>query len=414
MTGFVRVNGDLWVERVALADIAARFGTPCFVYSRAALEAAWTEFDAAFAGVPHLVCYAMKANSNLAVLNVFARRGSGFDIVSGGELARVLAAGGDPAKVVFSGVGKTEAEMKAAIKAGILCFNVESGSELETLNKIAGLAGKTAPVSFRVNPDVDPKTHPYISTGLKESKFGVAFAAARPLYARAAALPHIAVRGIDIHIGSQISDVAPLREAAIKVRELVEALAADGIALHHIDLGGGLGIRYDNEVPLPVIDYAAMLGEVFRGRDETLLLEPGRRLVGDAGVMLTRVAYLKTGPDRNFAIVDAAMNDLIRPVLYDAWHAVEPVCPRDEATRRYQIVGPICESADFLAHDRDLAIRDGDLLAVRAAGAYAFVMSSNYNSRPRACEVIVDGEHAHLARPRETVAELFARESTLP
>jgi diaminopimelate decarboxylase len=414
VTAFARINGELWVERVALADIAARFGTPCFVYSRAALDEAWTEFDTAFAGVPHLVCYAMKANSNLAVLNVFARRGSGFDIVSGGELARVLAAGGDPAKVVFSGVGKTEVEMEAAIRAGILCFNVESATELETLNSVAGRVGKTAPVSFRVNPDVDPKTHPYISTGLKETKFGVAFAAARPLYARAVALPHIAVRGIDIHIGSQISDVAPLREAAIKVRELVEALGADGIALQHIDLGGGLGIRYEDEIPLPVADYAAMLREVFRGRSETLLLEPGRRLVGDAGVMLTRVTYIKTGPDRNFAIVDAAMNDLIRPVLYNAWHAVEPACLRDESTRRYQVVGPVCESADFLAHDRDLAIRDGDLLAVRAAGAYAFVMSSNYNSRPRACEVIVDGDHVHLARPRETVAELFARESTLP
>jgi diaminopimelate decarboxylase len=414
VTGFARINGDLWVEGVALADIAARFGTPCFVYSRAALEQAWSEFDAAFAGVPHLVCYAMKANSSLAVLNVFARLGSGFDIVSGGELARVLAAGGDPAKVVFSGVGKTEAEMEAALAAGILCFNVESAAELEMLNRVAGRVGSTAPVSFRVNPDVDPKTHPYISTGLKETKFGVAFAAARPLYARAAALPHIAVRGIDIHIGSQIGDVAPLREAAVKVRELVETLAADGISLHHIDLGGGLGIRYEDENPLPVSDYAAMLLEVFRGRRETLLLEPGRRLVGEAGVMLTRVIYLKTGPDRAFAIVDAAMNDLIRPALYDAWHAVDPVRARHEPVRRYQVVGPVCESADFIARDRDLAIEQGDLLAVRAAGAYAFVMSSNYNSRPRACEVIVDGDRAHLARPRETVAELFARESMLP
>jgi diaminopimelate decarboxylase len=413
-SAFVRIDGELWVERVALTDIAARFGTPCFVYSRAALEQAWTEFDAAFAGVRHLVCYAMKANSNLAVLNVFARRGSGFDIVSGGELARVLAAGGDPAKVVFSGVGKSETEMEAALEAGILCFNVESAAELEALNRVAGRVGRTAPVSFRVNPDVDPKTHPYISTGLKETKFGVDFAAARPLYARAAALPHVAVRGIDIHIGSQIGDVAPLREAAIKVRELVEALDADGIALHHIDLGGGLGIRYDDEVPLPVADYAAMLRDVFRGRAETLLLEPGRRLVGDAGVMLTRVTYLKTGADRNFAIVDAAMNDLIRPALYDAWHAVEPVSPRAGPCRRYEVVGPVCESADFIARDRELAIAEGDLLAVRGAGAYAFVMSSNYNSRPRACEVVVDGDRAHLARPRETVAELFARESTLP
>ena len=414
MTGFARVDGELWVERVPLAAIAERFGTPCFVYSRALLERAWTEYDAAFDGVPHLVCYAMKANSNLAVLNLFARRGSGFDIVSGGELARVLAAGGDPAKVVFSGVGKTEAEMESALAAGILCFNVESAAELETLNRVAGRAGRTAPVSFRVNPDVDPKTHPYISTGLKESKFGVAFAAARALYARAAGLPHVAVRGIDIHIGSQIGDLAPHREAAIKVRELVDQLAADGIALHHIDLGGGLGIRYADETPLPVADYAAMLREVFRGRSEVLLLEPGRRLVGDAGVMLTRVTYLKPGLDRNFAIVDAAMNDLIRPALYDAWHGVEPVRPRALPTHRYQVVGPVCESADFIARDRDLAIAEGDLLAVRAAGAYAFAMSSNYNSRPRACEVLVDGDRVHLARPRETVAELFAHESPLP
>ena len=414
MTGFARVDGELWVERVPLAAIAERFGTPCFVYSRALLERAWTEYDAAFDGVPHLVCYAMKANSNLAVLNLFARRGSGFDIVSGGELARVLAAGGDPAKVVFSGVGKTESEMESALAAGILCFNVESAAELETLNRVAGRAGRTAPVSFRVNPDVDPKTHPYISTGLKESKFGVAFAAARALYARAAGLPHVAVRGIDIHIGSQIGDLAPHREAAIKVRELVDQLAADGIALHHIDLGGGLGIRYADETPLPVADYAAMLREVFRGRSEVLLLEPGRRLVGDAGVMLTRVTYLKPGLDRNFAIVDAAMNDLIRPALYDAWHGVEPVSPRALPTHRYQVVGPVCESADFIARDRDLALAEGDLLAVRAAGAYAFAMSSNYNSRPRACEVLVDGDRVHLARPRETVAELFAHETPLP
>ncbi len=414
MTAFFRVNGDLWVERVPLADIAARFGTPCFVYSRAALERAWTEFDAAFAGVPHLVCYAMKANSNLAVLNLFARKGSGFDIVSGGELARALAAGAEPAKIVFSGVGKTEAEMESALAAGILCFNVESAAELETLNRVAGRVGSAAPVSFRVNPDVDPKTHPYISTGLKESKFGVAFAAARALYARAAELPHVAIRGIDIHIGSQIGELAPHREAAIKLRGLVEALAADGIALHHIDLGGGLGIRYDDEVPLPTFEYAAMLREVFRGRPETLLLEPGRRLVGEAGVMLTRVTYLKPGVDRNFAIVDAAMNDLIRPALYDAWHGVEPVCVRDEPALRYQVVGAICESADFIARDRDLAIEEGDLLAVRAAGAYAFAMSSNYNSRPRACEVMVDGDRVHLVRRRETVAELFASESPLP
>jgi diaminopimelate decarboxylase len=413
-SAFRRVGDDLWVEGVPLVAIAERFGTPAFVYSRAALEGAWREYDAAFAGIAHLVCYAMKANSNLAVLNLFARLGSGFDIVSGGELARVQAAGADPAKVVFSGVGKTEAEMAAAIDAGILCFNVESAAELEVLDAVAGRMGRRAPVSIRVNPDVDPRTHPYISTGLKESKFGVAFAAARPLYRRAAALPHLAIRGIDIHIGSQIAELGPHREAACKVLDLVRELAADGIGLEHIDLGGGLGIRYSDEVPLPVGDYAAMLREVFAGRRETLVLEPGRRLVGDAGLMLTRALYLKPGAERSFAVVDAAMNDLIRPALYDAWHPVEPVRTRGGPTRTYQVVGPVCESADFIARDRELALEAGDLLAVRATGAYGFAMSSNYNSRPRACEVIVDGDRVHLARPRETVAELFARESPLP
>jgi diaminopimelate decarboxylase len=411
---FRRLDGELAVEDVPLAGIAERFGTPCFVYSRAMLEAAWREYDAAFAGVPHLVCYAIKANSNLALLDLYARLGSGFDIVSGGELARVLAAGGDPRKVVFSGVGKTAAEMEAALAAGILCFNVESAAELETLDRVAGRLGRTAPVSFRVNPDVDPKTHPYISTGLKESKFGVAFGEARTLYARASAMANVSVRGIDIHIGSQMTDIAPYREAALKVRELVLELERDGIALEHIDLGGGLGIRYGDEEPLPVAEYAAMLADVFRGRRERLLLEPGRRLVGDAGVLLTRVLYLKPGAERNFAVVDAAMNDLVRPALYDAWHAVEAVSARGGPTRRYQVVGPICESADFLAHDRDLALAEGDLLAVRGAGAYAFAMSSNYNSRPRACEVIVDGVRVHLVRKRESIAELYADETPLP
>jgi diaminopimelate decarboxylase len=304
--------------------------------------------------------------------------------------------------------------MQAAIEAGILCFNVESAAELDTLNAVAGRLAAKAPVSFRVNPDVDPKTHPYISTGLKESKFGVAIAGAQALYARAAALPHIAVRGIDIHIGSQIGEVAPHREAAIKVRELVDRLAAEGIRLHHIDVGGGLGIRYQDEMPLPVADYAAMLREVFAGRSELLVLEPGRRLVGNAGVLLTTVGYLKPAETRSFAIVDAAMNDLIRPALYDAWHAVEPVRPRGGPSRRWEIVGPVCESAEFLAHDRELALEPGDLLAVRSAGAYAFAMSSNYNSRPRACEVIVDGDAMHLVRQRETIAALYASESRLP
>jgi diaminopimelate decarboxylase len=407
-------DGELHAERVPLARIAEAHGTPCFVYSRAALEANFRAFDEALSGIPHLVCYAMKANSNLAVLNLFARLGSGFDIVSGGELARVIAAGGDPRRAVFSGVGKTADEIRAGLAAGIHCFNVESEAELELLASIAAAEGARAPVSFRVNPDVDARTHPYISTGLKENKFGVEFDAALPLYRRAARLASIEIRGIDIHIGSQITELEPYREAARKVLGLVDRLAAEGIALAHVDLGGGLGIRYRDESPVALADYAAMLAALFRGRRETLILEPGRRLVGDAGVLLTRVTYLKRGGTRDFAIVDAAMNDLLRPALYDAWHPVAPVRPRADAVRRWQIVGPVCESADFLAHDRELALAQGDLLAVGAAGAYAMAMSSNYNSRPRACEVVVDGDAVHVVRRREHIAELFAGESLLP
>ena len=408
------VGGELHAEGVPLAAVAERFGTPCFVYSRAAIENGYREFDAAFAGQPHLVCYAVKANSNLAVLNLLARAGCGFDIVSGGELARVIAAGGDPKKTVFSGVGKTAPEIEAALAAGILCFNVESAAELDLVDALAGRAGSIAPVSFRVNPDVDPRTHPYISTGLKESKFGVAWTDAPALYRRAAALPHVAVHGIDCHIGSQVTDISVYVEAAEKIFALVDRIEADGIALAHVDLGGGLGIRYRSEETIDPYQYALALQRARGARNHRLLLEPGRFLVGNAGVMLTRVLYLKPGDARDFAIVDAAMNDLIRPALYDAWHDVEAVRPRDDAPRRWQIVGPVCESADFLAHDRDLALAAGDLLAVRSAGAYAFAMSSNYNSRPRACEVVVDGVDMHLARSRETIAELFARESLLP
>jgi len=400
VTGFAYRGGELCAERVPLSAIAARFGTPCYVYSRAALESAWREFDGAFAGIPHLICYAMKANPNLAVLNLYARLGSGFDIVSGGELARVLAAGGDPRKVVFSGVGKTEAEMAAALAAGILCFNVESASELSRLDAVAGRAGCVAPFSFRVNPDVDPLTHPYISTGLKESKFGVAFADAAALYTRAAALPNIAIHGLDIHIGSQITEIAPYREAMQKVLELVDRLNAGGIRLAHIDLGGGLGIRYRDETPVPLADYASLVSGLFRGRSEKLLFEPGRHLVGDAGVLLTRVEYLKPGDPKNFAIVDAAMNDLLRPALYDAWHPVTAVRPREGREQRWDIVGPVCESGDFLARDRALALAEGDLLAIGAAGAYGMTMSSNYNARPRACEVVVDDSSMHLVRRR--------------
>jgi diaminopimelate decarboxylase len=414
MSFFGPVGGELYAEGVPLAAVAERFGTPCFVYSRAAIESGYREFDAAFAGQPHLICYAVKANANLAVLNLLARAGCGFDIVSGGELERVIAAGGNPGKTVFSGVGKTAREIDAALAAGILCFNVESPAELDLIEAVAGRAGNVAPVSFRVNPDVDPRTHPYISTGLKESKFGVAWTEAPALYRRAAALPHIAVHGIDCHIGSQVTDLAVYVEAAEKLFALVDRIEADGIALAHVDLGGGLGIRYRSEETIDPYQYALAVQRARGARKHRLLFEPGRFLVGNAGVLLTRVLYLKPGGARDFAIVDAAMNDLIRPALYDAWHDVEAVRPRDDAPRRWQIVGPVCESADFLAHDRDLALAAGDLLAVRSAGAYAFAMSSNYNSRPRACEVVVDAADMHLARSRETTAELFARESLLP
>jgi diaminopimelate decarboxylase len=412
--GFAYVGGELHAEAVPLSTVAQRFGTPCYVYSRALLTQAFEAFDGAFAGVPHLVCYAMKANPTLAILDLFAQLGSGFDIVSGGELARVLAAGGDAAKVVFSGVGKSDAEMQAALAAGILCFNVESASELDHLAAVATRAGRRAPVSLRVNPDVDPGTHPYIATGLAHSKFGVAFDEARALYRRAAGIASIAVRGIDMHIGSQITELAPYREAAVKMLSLVDELARNGIALEHVDFGGGLGIRYRDENPVPIADYAAMVRELMQGRRERLLFEPGRRLVGDAGILLTRVRVVKTAAARRFAVVDAAMNDLARPSLYDAWHGVDPVRPTAGAAARFDVVGPVCESGDFLARDRSLVLAEGDLLAVRGAGAYGMAMSSNYNARPRACEVLVDGDDAHLIRRRETIAELFALESRLP
>ena len=407
-------EGALWIEDLPLAEIAARFGTPTYVYSKAALEAAFGAWQQALAGRRALVCYAVKANSNLGILSVFARLGAGFDIVSGGELARVLAAGGRADKVVFSGVGKTRAEMRQALEAGIRCFNVESAAELEHLNAVAGELGKLAPIALRVNPDVDPKTHPYISTGLKGNKFGVAFADAPDLYRRAAALPNLRISGVACHIGSQLLDPAPMAEAAEKVRDLVDRLAAEGIVLEHIDLGGGLGIRYRDETPPAVADYLAPLLAVFEGRKEELCFEPGRSLVGNAGLLLTRIEYLKPGETKNFAIVDAAMNDLARPALYDAWHEVVAVSPHAGEAVEYDIVGPICESGDFLARARKLAVREGDLLAILSAGAYGMTMSSNYNTRPRATEVIVDGDKAHPVRQRETVAELFAAERILP
>ncbi len=410
MSPLHRLDGRLYFEDVALDELASRFGTPLYVYSRAALQAAYLSYVEALAQTPHLICYAVKANSSLAILNLFARLGSGFDIVSGGELARVLAAGGDARKVVFSGVGKTRAEMQQALQADILCFNVESESELQRLNQVAGELGKTAPVSFRVNPDVDAKTHPYISTGLKQNKFGVAIADAPRLYRLAASLPHLEVVGVDCHIGSQLIDLSPLADAADRVLALVDALAREGIALRHIDLGGGVGIRYQHETEPDMVAYGRMLAERFRGRDEKLLLEPGRSLVGNAGVLLTRVEYLKPGEDKNFAIVDAAMNDLMRPALYDAYHDIVPLQLRQGASQRYDVVGPVCETGDFIGFARDLAIAEGDYLALLSAGAYGMSMASNYNSRPRAAEVLVDKNEIHLVRERESPATLMAGE----
>ncbi len=405
--------GVLALEDVALPDIAARFGTPTYVYSRAALTAAFDAYRQALGRRRALICYAVKANSNLGVLSVFARLGAGFDIVSGGELARVLAAGGSADRVVFSGVGKSREEMRQALGAGIRCFNVESAAELDKLDAIAAELGQRAPIALRVNPDVDPKTHPYISTGLKGNKFGVAFADALALYRRAAALPNLKVSGVACHIGSQLLDPAPMAEAAGKLLALVDQLGAEGIELDHIDLGGGLGIRYRDETPPPVGEYLAPLLALFEGRREELCFEPGRSLVGNAGLLLSRVEYLKPGETKSFAIVDAAMNDLARPALYDAWHDVVEVAPRELEPKRYEIVGPICESGDFLAHDRKLAVAEGDLLAILSAGAYGMTMSSNYNTRPRAAEVIVDGDKVHLVRERETVAALYERETPL-
>ena len=407
-------RGDvLHVEEVSLEVIAGEFATPCYVYSRAALEAAFHAYDRALAAHPHLICYAVKANASLAILNLFARLGAGFDIVSGGELARVLAAGGDPGRVVFSGVGKRVEEMRAALDAGIHCFNVESESELARLNRVAGELGVTAPISLRVNPDVDAKTHPYISTGLKGSKFGIAHNHAWRVYQEAAALPHLRVIGIDCHIGSQMTDISPFAAALDRVLELMEALAVTGICLKHIDIGGGVGIRYRDETPPALEDYADILIQRLVGRKETLIVEPGRSLVGNAGWLLTRVEYLKHGEIKDFAIVDAAMNDLMRPALYDAWHDILPVHPREQVTRNYAIVGPICESGDFLGHDRELALEEGDLLAICSAGAYGMSMSSNYNTRARAAEVLVDGRISHLVRDREPLPTLFQHERVL-
>ncbi|MGD2052586.1 MAG: diaminopimelate decarboxylase [Gammaproteobacteria bacterium] len=410
-------DGRLWAEDVDLAAHVGQWGTPCYVYSRATLERHWHAFDQALSSIAHLVCYAVKANSNLAVLNVLARLGSGFDIVSVGELERVLAAGGDAAKVVFSGVGKRRDEIERALEAGIRCFNVESTAELELINEIAASHGKKAPVSLRVNPDVDAKTHPYISTGLKENKFGISFDEALDAYQRAAEADCIDVHGIDCHIGSQLTEIAPFVDALDRMLALVDRLAEKGIELKHLDMGGGLGIRYRDEEPPQPAEHAAALVERLQGRELEILIEPGRAIAGNAGVLLTEVLFLKHNQDKNFAVVDAAMNDLMRPALYNAWQEIIPLVQRHNATtgsaRNYDVVGPVCETGDFLGKDRKLLIEQGDVLVVRSSGAYGFTMSSNYNTRPRAAEIMVDGEAASVVRERETLPRLMQGEHIL-
>lgn len=403
----------LFAETVDLQQLAEQYGTPVFVYSRATLERHWKAFDQALGDHPHLVCYAVKANSSLAVLNVLAKLGSGFDIVSQGELQRVLKAGGDASKVVFSGVGKKADEMEFALKTGIRCFNVESEGELELLNQVAASLGLIAPISLRVNPDVDAQTHPYISTGLKQNKFGIAHDKAIDVYRKASTMANINVQGIDCHIGSQLTQVAPFVDALQRVLDLVDALAEQGIQLKHLDLGGGLGIRYkDEHPPTPEQQMGALLGKLGE-RDVEILIEPGRAIAGNAGVLLTQVLYLKHNKEKNFAIIDAAMNDLMRPALYSAWQAIDPVIPRADETRNYDLVGPVCETGDFLGKDRALALQPGDILAVRSSGAYGFSMSSNYNTRPRAAEIMVDGDRAQVIRQRESFEQMVQGECLL-
>jgi len=415
MNAFHRQNGSLMSDQKSLTSLAEEFGTPLYVYNRRAIETAWTEFATALEGHPHLICYAVKANSNLAVLNTLARLGSGFDIVSVGELKRVLAAGGKPEKIVFSGVGKSEREMVAGLEAGIRCFNVESISELERLATVAAAHGATAQISLRINPDVDAQTHPYISTGLKENKFGIGMADAMTTYRRAAALPSIDVQGIDCHIGSQLTRLEPYADAFALLVKMVDSLASEGITLSHIDVGGGQGIQYSaDEESMDIASWANCIRSAVGDRNLEILVEPGRYIVGQAGVLLTRVEYLKSNEERHFAVVDAAMNDLIRPALYSAWQDIEAVETLERPQNIYDVVGPICESADFLGKQRSLAIAEKDLLCIRSSGAYASVMSSNYNTRPRAAEVMVDGENAFLVRAREETEALFANEFILP
>ena len=414
MEYFTYRDGSLYAEDVAVSDIAASHGTPCYIYSRAALERAFTEYRDALAGTDHLVCYAVKANSNLAVLDLLARLGAGFDIVSVGELERVVAAGADPSRVVFSGVGKQASEMARALELGIYCFNLESAAELEALDKVAGELGQIAPVSVRVNPDVDAQTHPYISTGLRENKFGVTVDQALSVYRRAAALPNIRVSGMDCHIGSQLTEVSPFIDALHRLLSLVDMLSEEGICINHLDLGGGLGVCYRDETPPSIAEYIGAVRAALAGRELQLLFEPGRSIAANAGILVTQVEYLKPTAAHNFALVDAAMNDMIRPALYQAWLDIQPVTRGNGESRRWDVVGPVCETGDFLGKDRDLSITDGDLLAMFGAGAYGFTMSSNYNTRPRAAEIMVDGDRVHLVRERESIADMMRGECRLP
>ena len=415
MDYFSYQDNKLLAENVAIEDIVNEHGSPCYLYSRATFEKHWHAFDQAFGSHPHLICYAVKANSNIAILNLLARLGSGFDIVSLGELERVLTAKGDPKKIVFSGVGKRSDEISAALKIGIRCFNIEVADELDRINRIAGELGVIAPISFRVNPNVDAKTHPYISTGLKENKFGIDIEQALIQYRRAASMDNIKIVGIDCHIGSQLTETAPFLEALDKILDVVNTLKQDGIELHHLDLGGGLGICYQDEQPPEPAEYVSAILERLGDADYEISLEPGRAIAGNAGILVTRVEYLKPTEYKNFAIVDAAMNDLIRPALYSAWQNIIPVNKESSAPKKkWDIVGPVCETGDFLGKDRDLSLSEGDLLAIRSSGAYGFAMSSNYNSRPRAVEIMVDGDKVHVIRQRESIPQLWAGEALLP
>jgi diaminopimelate decarboxylase len=407
-------DNRLFAEDVAIEDIIKEHGSPCYIYSRATFECHWRAFDDALSAHDHLVCFAVKANSNLAVLNILARTGSGFDIVSGGELERVLAAGGEPGKIVFSGVGKTATEMRRALDVGIRCFNVESEAELILLNNVAGEMGRIAPISIRVNPDVDAKTHPYISTGLKENKFGIDITRASEIYERASKMVNLKIEGVDCHIGSQLTETRPFIDALDRVLALIDQLADMGINIHHLDLGGGLGIQYRDETPPLPAEYAKALSQKLAGRNLQILIEPGRAIAGNAGILVTQVEFLKNNGEKHFAIVDAAMNDLMRPALYSAWQDIIPVNKKDGRSQCYDIVGPICETGDFLGKDRELILEAGDLLAVRSSGAYGFTMSSNYNTRPRVAEIMVDGDKVHVVRERETIESLYANEKILP